>query len=102
MVKREYYAVARIGGFANREIAKCIFLAKVFVFGFAKTSLTDHGTAVGVRGRRDGFVRSQRGAREAHARGGAPPRAGARWPAEDAATRIAAPGVKAGATGIRF
>ena len=64
---------------------------------------TDHGTAVGVRGRRDGFVRwfvrSQRGAREAHARGGArraPPRAGARWPAEDAATRIAAPGGESG------
>jgi len=60
---------------------------------------TDHGTAVGVRGQRDGFVRSQRGAREAHARGGArraPPRAGARWPAEDAATRIAAPGGESG------
>jgi len=56
---------------------------------------TDHGTAVGVRG----FVRSQRGAREAHARGAAwhaPPSAGARWPAEDAATRIAAPGGESG------
>ena len=100
VMKREYALAG-----ADSRIAKSrnAFFWQKFSFLVLPKHLTrtDHGTAVGVRGRRDGFVRSQRGAREAHARGGAPPRAGARWPAEDAATRIAAPGgaMKAGATG---